>query len=82
MASPKWEAVEALQERFNDQRAELHREHPDRWIVLTDGGVVAEHDDERAAFMWAFEELEPGTFVVDQATEHERVLTLSFNAIA
>ena len=45
-------------------------------------GALAEHDDERAAFMWAFEELEPGTFVVDQATEHERVLTLSFNAIA
>jgi hypothetical protein len=81
MASPSWEAVEALQEHFNERRGDLYREYPDRWLIWTAGGVVAELGDELEAFIRAYEDFEPGTFVVDQATEQERVLTVSFNAL-
>jgi len=82
MTSPKWEAVEVLQERFNEQRGDLHRAYPDRWLIWTDGGVIADFDDELEAFARAYADFEPGTFVVDQATILERVLTVSFNALS
>lgn len=81
MASPGWEAVEALQERFNSQRGELFRNYPDRWVIWTDVGVVADFADERETYTVAFDRFEPGTFVVDQATEHELVLVTGFNAL-
>ncbi len=81
MPAPDWETVGALQEEFNARRSEFHRDHPDKWLVFTGDGVVRECDDERAAFTWAYEQLTQGTFVVDQATEHEHVLSVSFNAL-
>lgn len=55
---------------FQDHRAELSKEHPDKFVVIKDETVLGFYDSELQAYTETKKSHQPGTFLIQQCREN------------
>lgn len=65
-----------LCDRFDNDRARIHKRYRDRWVIYTHEGVMADFVTEREAVTAAFGSYGDRLFIVDQALAETPVVFL------
>lgn len=72
--------VERLFKYYIDNQDKLVKKYSDKYLVITDNGVVATFTEESEAYYYAVKEFGLGSFILQKCSKGRNDYTLQFNS--